>query len=59
MPIEIKELHLKFNLDGTEYAGGLPSAAPKPTAPALDPQKWVDQCVEEVLRVLAEKEEER
>lgn len=63
MAIEIKELHLKFNVEGqtasdddntSKSSGGQCSDSGK-----VNKSKLIQECVEQVLRVLEEKEENR
>lgn len=51
MPIEIKELHIKINVD--EPSG---SAAAE-TGAGTDRDKIIEACVEQVMELLAKKEE--
>ncbi len=53
MPIEINEIRVIATVTATESSptGGNPPAA------SADKAKWIQEAVEEVLRVLAEKQE--
>lgn len=51
MPIEIKELHIKINVD--ESSG---NSAPE-TGAGTDRDKIIEACVEQVMELLAKKEE--
>lgn len=64
MPIEIKELHLKFNLErsGSSDSSSADSVSAAPSTNeggAADQQDLVQTCVEEVLRILELKSEDR
>ncbi len=51
MPIEIKELHIKINVDE-----GSESSSPE-TSEMNDKDKIIEACVEQVMEILAKKEE--
>lgn len=51
MPIEIKELHIRINVD--ETSGNSSSE----TGPVTDRDKIIEACVEQVMELLAKKEE--
>ncbi len=51
MPIEIKELHIKINVD--ESSG----SAASETGAGTDRDKIIEACVEQVMELLAKKEE--
>lgn len=52
MPIEIRELIIRAQVD--PHPGGRSGSA---TGPPVDQQELIRACVQEVLRVLAEKQE--
>lgn len=52
MPIEIKELHIKINVNGTEQTNASPSKNPGAKADAI-----VKTCLEEVMRIDSRKKE--
>jgi hypothetical protein len=57
MPVEIRELTIKVNLDDTNNQGGN-SAAGTSSGGDIDAQKAiVEACVEKVLEILKEKAE--
>jgi hypothetical protein len=51
MPIEIKELHIKINVNGSEQSNATPN---KPGAKA---EAIIKSCVEEVMRIESRKKE--
>jgi len=51
MPIEIKELHIKINVDES-----FESSSPE-TSERNDKDKIIEACVEQVMEILANKEE--
>ena len=51
MPIEIKELHIKINVDESSE-----SSNPE-TSERNDKDKIIEACVEQVMEILANKEE--
>ncbi len=51
MPIEIKELHIKINVDDKQQAGGSGKMAQK------EKDRLVAACVEQVMEILSKKEE--
>lgn len=57
MPVEIRELHIRVSV--AEPASGRPAGAPSPPpgTGADARQALVAQCVEQVLQVLADREE--
>jgi hypothetical protein len=62
MAIEIKELHLKFNVEGqasSEDDSSSNSAGKCSDSGKVNKSKIIQECVEQVLRVLEEKEENR
>jgi hypothetical protein len=63
MAVEIKELHLKFNVEGqveSESETSLPSSSGAGCGGGkVNKEKIVQTCVEQVLRILEEKEENR
>jgi len=51
MPIEIKELHIRINVDESAANAATDSVA------GTDRDKIIEACVEQVLEILAKKEE--
>ena len=51
MPVEIKELHIRINVD--ESSGNTTTEA----GPVTDRDKIIEACVEQVMELLAKKEE--
>lgn len=52
MPIEIKELHIKINVNGTEQTNASPNKQPQGKLDAV-----VNTCIEEVMRIESRKKE--
>lgn len=51
MPIEIKELHIKINVDDKQQPGGSGKIVQK------EKDRLVAECVEQVMEILSKKEE--
>ena len=51
MPIEIKELHIKINVDDKQQTGDSGKIKQK------DKDRLVAECVEQVMEILSKKEE--
>lgn len=51
MPIEIKELHIRINVSEESERNR------QPQNPADDKEKLIEACVEQVMELLAKKEE--
>lgn len=51
MPIEIKELHIKINVDDKQQSGTSGQMKQK------DKDRLVAECVEQVMEILSKKEE--
>jgi len=56
MPIEIRELHIKANINQTGNQQPESGPAASPEAPA-DTDKLVAECVEKVLEILKQRNE--
>ena len=52
MPIEIKELHIKINVNGTEQTNAAPNKQPEGKL-----EHAVKTCLEEVMRIESRKKE--
>ena len=52
MPIEIKELHIKINVNGTEQTNDAANKQPGNKA-----QLSINTCIEEVMRIESRKKE--
>jgi hypothetical protein len=59
MPIEIKELHIRVEVNPQQQgqAGQAGSAAPSAPAPPIDQEALIAECVERVLQILQNKKE--
>lgn len=51
--IEIKELHIKINVDNDQKKAD----APKGSKPAVDKEMIIAECVEQVMEILAKQAE--
>jgi hypothetical protein len=57
MPLEIRELHIRVTVNQPKQEGGEPNPVTGQTHDAEGADGLVAQCVEEVLRIMHEKEE--
>ena len=57
MPLEIRELHIRVTVNQPKQEGGEPNPVTGQTQDAGGTEALVAQCVEEVLRIMDDKEE--
>jgi len=57
MPLEIRELHIRVTVNQPKQEGGEPNPVTGQTHDAAGADALVAQCVEEVLRIVQDKEE--
>lgn len=57
MPLEIKELHIRVNVDNSTAASGQATGSNSSTASTEPDPALVQACVEKVLEVLTKKNE--
>ena len=63
MPVEIRELYIKINIEGgvtpqnQSQGSGTPGQTPPPSNGGGDQEKWAQECVEQVMQLIARKGE--
>jgi len=58
MPLEIRELHIKVNVNQPAPGGGAGAQVPSGGKDAADEKDtWISQCIDEVMQVLRNRNE--
>jgi hypothetical protein len=58
MPLEIRELHIKVNVNQPSPGGGAGAQVPGGGKDAEDEKDaWISQCIDEVMQILRDRNE--